>query len=136
MVYDDIEIGFKIPPLLIEMSPVQMVMYCAVTWDFARLHYDPQIVQEYGLERPAVDPQMHGGLVARMLSDWLSGRGRMRSLSLKYQAPCYVGDTITYGGEVEKKYTERDVKCIDCRWTATKNSGGEPVAGRASVLFY
>ncbi len=134
--YDDIEIGSKIPILVIEISLVQMVMYCAITWDFARLHYDPQFVQKFGLTRPVVDPQMHGAFAARMLSDWISDSGRIRRLSLKYKAPCYLENTITYGGEVVNKSTEGDAKYIDCDLTAANEKGEQPIVGTASILFY
>lgn len=136
MGYDDIEIGSKIPILVIEISSVQMVMYCAITWDFARLHYDPQFVQKFGLTRPVVDPQMHGAFAARMLSDWILDSGRITRLSLKYKAPCYLGDTITYGGEVVNKYIEDNAQYIDCDLTATNEKREQPMVGTASILFY
>ena len=136
MGYDEIGIGSKIPILEVEISSVQMVMYCAITWDFARLHYDPQFVQKFGFTRPVVDPQMHGAFVARMLSDWISDSGRIRRLSLKYKVPCYLGDKITYGGEVANKYTEGDAKYIDCGLTATNEKGEQPMVGIARLLFY
>ena len=134
--YDDIEIGSKIPILVIEISSVRMVMYCAITWDFARVHYDPQFVQRFELAKPAVDPQMHGAFAARMLSEWITDSGRIGRLSLKYQAPCYLGDTITYGGEVVNKYTEGDARYIDCDITATNEKGDQPIVGTARILFY
>jgi acyl dehydratase len=111
-------------------------MYCAITWDFARLHYDPQFVQKFGLNRPAVDPQMHGAFAARMLSDWISDSGRIRRLILKYQAPCYLGDTITYGGVVANKCIEDNAKYIECDLTATNEKGEQPMVGTASILIY
>jgi acyl dehydratase len=134
--YDEIEIGFKIPPMEVEITPVMMVMYCAITWDFARLHYDYSFAEKFGLERPVVDPQMHGSLISRMISQWLSDAGRIRKLSLRYRFPCYVGERIIYMGEVIKKYTEADLKYIECDLMAIKERGEKPVEGRGKILFY
>ena len=134
--YDDIETGSKIPTMVVEISQVQMVMYCAVTWDFARFHYDTQFVREFGFDRPVVDPQMHNGLASKMLADWISDSGRIRRLTMKYKVPCYPGDTITYGGKVVRKYTEGDGRYIDCDLKATNEKGEQPIVGTASILFY
>jgi len=134
--YENIEIGLKIPPLEVEITSVQMVMYCAVTWDFARLHYDSQFVRKLELERPVVDPQMHGALTSRMISEWVSEAGRIRKLTLKYRLPCYLRDRITYGGEVVKKYIENDLKYIECNLTATNQNGEKPMEGSVKILFY
>lgn len=136
MNYDDIEIGSKIPPLEWEITSLEMVMYCAVTWDFARLHYDHEFVREFGLERPVVDPQMHGAMISKMISAWISRAGRIRKLALKYRIPCYINERITYTGEVVKKYREGDLKYIECNLTATKENGDKPVEGMVKILFF
>jgi len=134
--YDDLKTGDKIPSLTIKESRVQLVMYCAVTWDFYRYHYDSELVQRFGLPKPVVDPQMHSGFMARMLTDWVSESGRIRKLSLRYRAPCFVGDTITYRGRVTDKYVKDGEKYVDCELTVENQKGEHTVNGTASILFY
>jgi len=132
----DIKAGTIIPKLTVEISIVKMIMYCGITWDFARFHYDSQFVQKFGFTKPVLDPQMHGAFAARMLSDWLVDFGRITKLGVKYQAPGFLGDTITYGGEVIAKYSIDNVEYINCVLKAENEQGGQLMTGTASILFY
>jgi acyl dehydratase len=132
----EIKVGTEIPKLVVEISFVKMVMYCGATWDFARFHYDPEFVHEFGFTKPVLDPQMHGAFAARMLSDWLMERGRIRKLGLRYGSPCFLGDTITYGGEVTRKHKADNVEYVDCVLKAQNSRGEHPMTGEASLLFH
>lgn len=132
----DIKVGTEIPKLVVEISFVKIVMYCGATWDFARFHYDPEFVHEFGFAQPVLDPQMHGAFAARMLSDWLLVSGRIRKLAVKYESPSFLGDTITYGGEVTRKYRADNVEYVDCVLKAHNARGEHPMTGEASLLFY
>jgi len=134
--FDDIKTGAEIPPLHINVSIVQMIMYCAVTWDFARYHYDPEFVHKFGFSRPVVDPQMHGGLMARLLTDWISQSGRINKMSLSYRAPCFLGDTLTYSGKVVNKYVKDGERYVDCALVVTNKNRESSVEGAASISFY
>lgn len=136
MNFDDIKISDEILALEIKVSIVQIAMYCAVTWDFARMHYDPEFVQKFGFSGPVVDPQMHGGLMARMLTDWISESGKIRKISLRYRVPCFLGDTLTYSGKVIDKYIKDGERYVDCDLVVTKENGVCPVEGTATILFY
>lgn len=136
MNFDDVKISDEIPPLDIVVSTVQMIMYCAVTWDFARYHYDPNFVKELGFPQPVVDPQMHGAFMARALTDWISESGKIRKISLRYRAPCFLGDTLTYSAKVIDKYIKDGERYVDCDLVVTKENGLCPVEGTATILFY
>lgn len=136
MNFDDVKTGGEIPPLDVKVSIVQMIMYCAVTWDFARIHYDPAFVQEFGFSRPVVDPQMHGAFMARMLTDWISESGEIRKISLRYRAPCFLGDGLTYSGKVVDKYVKDGERYVDCALVITNKNGQRPVEGTAIISFY
>ncbi len=137
MDYDKLELGDRIPPLALHLSIVQLVMYCAATWDFARLHYDRGYsLGGMGFPQPVVDPQMHGALVARMLTDWLSGSGFIRKLSLSYRSPCFMGDDVTYSGTVTAKYINDGEKLIECDIQVENQKAEHPVTASATILLY
>jgi acyl dehydratase len=134
--FDDVKTGSEMPPLDVKVSIVQMIMYCAVTWDFARIHYDPEFVKEFGFSRPAVDPQMHGAFMARMLTDWISESGKIKKISLRYRVPCFLGDTLTYSGKVVDKYVKNGERYVDCALLVTNKNGKCPIEGTAIISFY
>lgn len=133
MSYDNIKVGDEVPSLTTKITRVQMVMYCAITWDFSRYHYDAEFVQNLGFPKPVVDPQMHGGFLARMLTDWISGSGKIRKLSLRYRAPCFLGDSVTYGGKVANKYAKNGEKYVDCDLVVANEKGEHLVEGAAVI---
>lgn len=136
MKYEDIPVGAEIPPLVSKISIVQIVMYCAVTWDFARYHYDPEFARAFDYPRPLIDPQMHGAFMARMLTDWICDAGKVKKLSLRYRVPCYLEDTLTYSGIVVQKYKKDGERCLDCDLTVSNKKEEHRIDGTATIIFH
>ena len=135
MTYKDIEIGIEIPPLTQKVTIVQTAMYCAVTWDFTRMHYDSEFAQSVGFRRPVVDPQMYGAFLARMLTDWLSPEGKLKKLRMRYRLPSFLGDTLTYKGKVVNKYVKDNEGYVDCDLLVENQKEEHIVEGAAVISF-
>jgi len=136
MEYEDIMIGDAIPELKEAVTIVQTAMYCGITWDFARQHYDLEFARTLGYEGPVVDPQMYGAFLARMLTDWISEKGRIKRLTMRYVAPAYLGDVLAYGGNVTDKYSEDGERHVRCDLLVEEQKGVVIVKGSAVVLFF
>ena len=136
MDFEDIQDGAIIPPLTEEVTIVQTVMYCGITWDFFRLHYDKEFAQRLGFRAPVVDPQMYGGFLARMLTDWISIGGRIRKLKMRYRAAAYLGDILRYKGKVTKKYIKEGNKYVHCDVTVENQNEKNIVTGEAVLVFF
>ena len=136
MEYSEIKVGNEIPSLSQKVTILQTVMYCAVTWDFARQHYDREYAQNLGFTQPVVDPQMYGAFFARMLTDWISLSGNLKNLELQYRKPGFLGDTLTYKGKVVKKYIKDGKKYLDCDLFVENENGEHLVEGSAAVSFF
>jgi len=132
---EDIDVGTEIPPLSKRITIVQTAMYCGITWDFTRLHYDQEFAQSAGFQRPVVDPQMYGAFLARMLMDWISPEGRLKKLQMRYRTPCFLGDTLSYKGKVSNKYMKGDEKRLDCDLQVENQKGEHLVEGTAVISF-
>ena len=96
----DLRVGDPIPTLERTLDLVRMVAYAGATWDWHRLHYDPAYMAERGIERPVVDGQMLGALLAEALIDWLGPRAFIRRLGFRLRAMVFAGDTVRCEGEV------------------------------------
>ena len=137
MTYEEITEGMEIPSLKERVTVVKTVMYCGITWDFARYHYDGTFVREHlGFRDPVVDPQMYGGFLARMLTEWISTNGRVRKLNMKYRTPAYLEDTLTCKGKVVKKHVEKNEKYVHCDLAVENQKGEQIVQGSAVLLMF
>jgi acyl dehydratase len=137
IVFEEIKQGEVLPPLQKDVTLVQMVMYAAATWDFGRIHYDKDFVQNRGVSQPFVDGQMLGAFLAQLVTDWVGQQGMLRKLSFKNSAMVFPGDRLTCRGKVVRTDTEGGEKRVHCElWM--KNQRGEQVvsAAQATVVLY
>lgn len=96
----DLREGQAVPVLERTLTLVHLVAYAGATWDWHRLHYDPDFAAFRGLPRPVVDGQMLGALLAEALLDWLGPRAFIRRLSFRLRGMVFAGDTVRCDGEV------------------------------------
>ena len=80
-------VGDAAPPLERTIELPDMVAYAGATWDWHRLHYDSAWLAERGLDRPVVDGQLFGALLAEMLQDWVGPSARLTALRVPLQEP-------------------------------------------------
>lgn len=95
----------EVPPLERRIELPDMIAYAGATWDWHRLHYDPAYLAAKGLPAPVVDGQVFGALLAEQLQDWLGPRARVLTLSFRFRAMVYAGETVRCTGRV---VAERD----------------------------
>lgn len=134
--YEDIREGAELGEVVHTLTNVWAIMYCAVTWDFARYHYDIEYAKNFGYDKPVIDPQMHGGLLASALAEWLGERAQVFRLYLRYRGACYVGDTVTYSGRVTRKYVDDNKRrCLDLHLVA-KNGQGVILVDSSAVVVW
>jgi len=77
-----------------------MVAYAGATWDWHRLHYDPDFIQELGLPGPVVDGQVLGALMAEHVQDHLGPGWRITKLSFRLRSMVFARDTVRVTGTV------------------------------------
>jgi acyl dehydratase len=77
-----------------------MVAYAGATWDWHRLHYDSAWLAERGLERPVVDGQLFGALLAEMVLDWAGPGAMLTALSFRFKGFVFAGETVRCIGRV------------------------------------
>lgn len=86
--------GDEAPPLVQTIELADMIAYAGATWDWHRLHYDPEFLAGKGLTRPLVDGQVFGALLARLLQDWLGPAAFIARLDFQYAAMVFAGETV------------------------------------------
>jgi acyl dehydratase len=107
-----LEIGAPIPPLERVLTQMRLVAYGAATWDWHRLHYEPEYAAARNIPGPVVDGQMFGALLAEALIDWLGPRAFIRRMSFRLRAMVFAGETVRCEGEVASILAEADCDVV------------------------
>ncbi len=95
-----VAVGAEVPPLERTIGLRDMIAYAGATWDWHRLHYDPEYLEERRLPAPVVDGQVFGALLVEQLQDWLGPRAVVRRLHFRFKNLVFAGDTVRCTGRV------------------------------------
>lgn len=94
------ETGQELPPLERRIGLVDMIAYAGATWDWYRLHYDPEFVARQKLPAPVVDGQVFGALLVEQIQDWLGPRCFVHKLDFSFKALVFAEETVRCEGTV------------------------------------
>ncbi len=86
--------GERLPDLARRIELSDMVAYGAATWDWHRIHYDPEHARRAGMRAPVVDGQMLGALLAEQILRVLGPGDRLTRLHYRNRSPVFPGDTV------------------------------------------
>ena len=103
-----LSVGRPVPPLERTLTVVTLAAYGGATWDWHRLHYDPEYARAHQLPGPVVDGQMFGALLAEALMDWLGPRAFIRRLGFRMKGMVFAGETVRCDGQVTAIHPAED----------------------------
>jgi acyl dehydratase len=133
--WEDVAEGTKIPPIFLELTMKRLIMAVCGTRDFYPVHHDRDFARNSGHKDIFVNQMFLQGFLGRCLTDWTGPEGKLRRLSIAMVAPNYLGDTITGGGTVSRKYLENNEHRADCELVVTKQDGTVTVNSHATVAL-
>ena len=96
----DIMAGHALTPLERAITLTDMVAYAGATWDWHRLHYDPEYIAERGLPAPVVDGQMFGAYLVEQLQDEFGPKAWVRTIAFQFKSMVFAGEVIRCTGTV------------------------------------
>jgi acyl dehydratase len=102
--YDDVAVGDVIPTLTLTIHETQMFFFSAATYNGHRIHYDKdwaRVVEGY--DDVLVQGPLQAALLARAITDWIGGHGRLVAYSVQNRAIAFPGEVLTFGGVVTGK---------------------------------
>ena len=135
-VFESIEVGTEIPPLVKNITKRRLFMYSATTWDFHPGHYDRAFAQSQGFKDVYLDGPMDAAFMTQLITDWIGLHGTLRKLSLTYRTMVFPGDTLTCTAKVTDKYVKDDTNFIDSEITLQNQDGKTVALGKATVAFF
>lgn len=119
--YDDVQPGDEIPPLLVTVDATQMFFFSAATYNGHRIHYDRAWATNVeGYDDVLVQGPLQSALLARALTDWIGGMGRLVRYSVQNRAVAYPGQELTFGGVVTAKGMDDGVGLVDVEITGRR----------------
>lgn len=121
--YEDVEPGDAIPALIVTVDQTQMFFFSAATYNGHRIHYDKEWAREVeGYDDVLVQGPLQSALLARALTDWIGGRGRLVEFSVQNRAVAYPGQELTFGAVVTAKRLTDEVGLVDLEVTGRRDS--------------
>ncbi len=102
--YEDVQPGNEIPALSLTVDERQLFFFSAATYNGHRIHYDKEWARSIeGYDDVLVHGPLQAALLARALTDWIGGRGRLVEYSVQNRAVAYPGQVLTFSGVVTAK---------------------------------
>ena len=102
--YDDITVGERMPTLTVTVDETQMFFFSAATYNGHRIHYDKDWARTVeGYDDVIVQGPLQAALLARAITDWIGGRGRLVSFAVQNRATAHPGELLSFGGQVTGK---------------------------------
>lgn len=102
--YEDVEPGDRLPELVVTVDQTQMFFFSAATYNGHRIHYDKDWARDReGYDDILVQGPLQAALLARALTDWIGGAGRLVEYSVQNRAIALPGQPLTFGGTVTGK---------------------------------
>ncbi|MGA9492245.1 MAG: MaoC/PaaZ C-terminal domain-containing protein [Mycobacterium sp.] len=112
--YEDVEPGDALPTLAVTVDERQLFFFSAATYNGHRIHYDKDWARtKEGYDDVIVQGPLQAALLARAITDWIGGRGRLVEYSVQNRAVAIVGEELNFGGSVTAKRLADNVGLVD-----------------------
>lgn len=112
--YDDVHPGDTLPALIVTADERQLFFFSAATYNGHRIHYDKDWARSAeGYDDVIVQGPLQAALLARAITDWIGGRGRLVEYAVQNRAVALVGEQLTFAGSVTGKRLVDNVGLVD-----------------------
>lgn len=126
--------GDLLPPRTITIAADPMKVMALLLQDSNVIHFDTRRVAELGLgDRPINQGPSNLGYVISMLQQWAGSGEYLRSVSARFQANSFAGDTVVAHGAVTS--TDRSINAlfVTCDVALDRTDGTRILSGTAVV---
>ncbi|MEE8508828.1 MAG: MaoC family dehydratase [Myxococcota bacterium] len=126
--YGDIELGQKLPELLVELTATLILSTAIASRDYQDVHHDRDMAQKRGSKDIFMNILSSNGFVGRFVTDWAGPEAILEKVAIRLGAPNYPYDQMRLTGKVLDK-REEDGKGIVEVSVRGANSLGDHVKG-------
>lgn len=132
--FDDVKPGDILPHFETIITRTDIVKYAGAGGDFNPLHHDDKIAKSVGLPSVFAMGLLHGGYLARVLTDW-AGPQFVRRYKIRFMSQVWPDDKIICEGVVAGKSTENGQNIIHCMLSVKKEDGTSVIEGDADIML-
>jgi hydroxyacyl-ACP dehydratase HTD2-like protein with hotdog domain len=112
--YEDVHPGDTLPTLAVTADERQLFFFSAATYNGHRIHYDKDWARTVeGYDDVIVQGPLQAALLARAVTDWIGGRGRLVEYSVQNRAVAIAGEELNFGGSVTATRLADNVGLVD-----------------------
>jgi hydroxyacyl-ACP dehydratase HTD2-like protein with hotdog domain len=112
--FEDVTPGDELPELTVTVDETQMFFFSAATYNGHRIHYDKEWARDKeGYDDILVQGPLQAALLARAITDWIGGRGRLVEYSVQNRGVAFPGQPLTFGGTVTGKRVDAGRGLVD-----------------------
>lgn len=98
---EDLEVGQQLPTHTQTIDQAQLIQYAGASGDFNPLHWQEEFAAQVSPTGGIIAHGMYNaGILARLVTEWAGGPEYVKQLEWSFRAPCPLGATVTFGGEV------------------------------------
>jgi hydroxyacyl-ACP dehydratase HTD2-like protein with hotdog domain len=132
--FEDVNAGDEIPTLSVTVDPVQMFFFSAATYNGHRIHYDKTWATEVeGYPDILVHGPLQAALLARALTDWAGGGGRLVNFAVQNRATAFPGEELRFKATVTAKREENGTALVELAIQGEKGENEVLMPGTATV---
>jgi hydroxyacyl-ACP dehydratase HTD2-like protein with hotdog domain len=114
ILYEDVQPGDPLPALSVTADERQLFFFSAATYNGHRIHYDKDWARSVeGYDDVIVQGPLQAALLARAVTDWIGGRGRLVEYAVQNRAIALVGEQLTFAGSVTAKRLVDNIGLVD-----------------------
>lgn len=133
--FEDVDIGYKLPPLLKCATKQQLVMYAGASGDFVPIHYDINVAKGAGHDEVIIHGALKSAWLVQMITQWAGLNSQIMEFEVEYRAIDFPGEQLTCQGEVIKKSLSDVYGVIELKIGLFKENGEVSTPGKAKLAL-
>ena len=112
--YEDVHPGDTLPTLAVTADETQLFFFSAATYNGHRIHYDKDWARTVeGYDDVIVQGPLRAALLARAITDWIGGRGRLVEYAVQSRAIAFAGEELSFTCVVTGKRLADNTGLVD-----------------------
>ncbi|MGP8300284.1 MaoC/PaaZ C-terminal domain-containing protein [Streptomyces inhibens] len=112
--YDTVPVGMQLAPREFQLLPVNEIMYCGATLDFAGVHWNPRVARSVGMDHIVAHGPLTEAKALSLIHEWTGDPGTVVAQHARFHRPVLIpddGEGARYRihGTVTEKLADRRV---------------------------
>ncbi len=133
--FEEVEVGWELPPLHKTPSNTLLFLYSAITWNPQRIHFDKDFTISEGYKDIVVHGPLRGAFLSQLLTRWIGDGGVLKKMSYANRDIAYVNEPLACKGTVTRKSIENGQGLVECDIWVENAQGAKLTLGKATVVL-